>query len=117
MTARIALVLALAVCAAGMLVSSCATFRALPIRDQVLLELDAAEWGVKADHDFGVNWLSDADVAQFEKLDGIVRDVAEANPPTAKAAAHQAVVSFEARELASDSKLRPYLDALAAALA
>lgn len=109
----------LALCAvlgAGVLVSSCATFRALPINDQVYLELDAAEWGVKADHDFSVNWLSDADVAVFNHIDDTIRQVLATNPPNAKAAARAAAL-VELAKLPADSKLRPYVDGFARALA
>lgn len=90
----------------------CATLKAQPPQQIVLEALTAAEFGVKADHDFGVNWLSDAEVAQFLKIDQIIRDVIAANPQTALAGAKAAIASFERNELAPDSKLRPYLDAL-----
>jgi hypothetical protein len=112
---RLPIVFLAAALGAGVLVSSCATFRALPLKTRVLLELDAAEWGVKADHDFGVNWLSDADVAVFQHIDDTVRQVLAADPPDRKAAAHDTVV-IEERKLSIDSKLHPYLRALIAAL-
>jgi hypothetical protein len=105
-----------AVLGAGVMVSSCASFRALPLADQVRLELDAAEWGVKADHDFGTNWLSDADVAVFQHVDDTVRQVLATNPPNVKAAARAAAV-IELGKLPADSKVRPYVNGLVDALA
>lgn len=92
--------------------AGCAVLKAQKPQQIAIEALTAAEWGVKADHDFGKNWLSDADVAQFNKIDQIIRDVIASNPQTAIAAAKVAIASFEKNELAPDAKLRPYLDAL-----
>jgi hypothetical protein len=112
---RFPVILLVAALGAGVLVSSCASFRTLPLVDQVRLELDAAEWGVKADHDFGTNWLSDADVAVFQHIDDTIRQVLATNPTNAKAASRAAAI-VERDKLPADSKLRPYVNALVDAL-
>lgn len=97
------------------LVSNCASFRAKPPKDQVLIELTAAEWGVKADHDFGTNWLSDADVAAFNHIDDTLRQVIAQDPPDLKAAV-RAAAQIEDGKLPADSKLHPYIRGIVVAL-
>lgn len=98
-------------------VTACATINKFFDRPPIQVASDivvAAEWGVEEAH--SVEWLSDADYAQWRKIDATVRDVVAANPQTPRATAAAAVRAFMEHELAPDSRLRPYLAALLLAL-
>lgn len=112
---RIALVLASLALVGS--VAGCATvgkfFRRPPV--EVANDLIvAAEWGIAEAHN--VEWLSDADLVQWVKIDAAVHDVISENPKTPCAAAALALRAWVKRELAPDSRLGPYLLALAQAL-
>lgn len=98
--------------------TSCAKWKSLTLAQKASTILEAADWGVRANHDYCGNvigCISDKDLELFRQGEQIVRNVIQDNPHTPKDVIISALKAWE-KTLPSDSKLPPYVDALILAI-